>query len=149
MSKAQVYLKYLVSEGHKAHIDKDGDVIIEWDGITLILWAAEDDPMFFSLMVPNFWSIDSELERLYVYEAICRASRKIKVLEVFAERDKVSAALEMLILRPEDIAEVFPRCLNIINALRSSWDEIRAESMLEVPPRAYKLLKELEQLVQS
>lgn len=150
MSKAQVYLKYLQSEGYTARIDGDGDVLIEWDGLNLILFGAEDDPMFFSLMIPNFWSIDSELERLYVYEAICRASRRIKVMEVFAmSNNHVSAALEMLLMRPEDIAHVFPRCLQTIKLLQNTWKEIMEESAKEVAPRAYKLMMELKEIADA
>ncbi|MGE5559494.1 MAG: hypothetical protein ACM3XN_00350 [Chloroflexota bacterium] len=116
MKKADLFTRYLQQEGYMPKIDEDGDVVFKAEGLTYVLFAAEDDEEYFRLAIPNFWSIEDDEERLRVLNAAATVTAQMKVAKVQVIRDNVWASVEMLIDPIENFSKVFPRALRILQA---------------------------------
>jgi hypothetical protein len=97
MTKGEFYLQYLKDEGYKPTLDSDGDVLFKYEGGTYYIIANENDPMFFHVFYPNFWTIDKPEDLEKAYRAANEASRQTKVGKVYVNeaKNRVSAAVEV------------------------------------------------------
>lgn len=80
--------------------------------------------MFFRLVYPGFWPIESQAERIKVEKAALEATGGTKVAKVFTVDDNVWATLELFCASPEAVKPVFSRALS---ALRSAVNRFREE----------------------
>ena len=112
----QMYLDYLRQEGYEGKIDEDGDVLFKFEGGTYFVLIEEEDEMFFQIMFPSFWPIESEEEGAWVEKAAQLATRSTKVAKVYPQRDNVTASVELLCVPPEAFKAVFRRALRCIQA---------------------------------
>jgi hypothetical protein len=112
----QLYIGALEKEGYHAERDDDGDVRFRHEGHSYFLEVREDDPMFFRVVLPNFWDIDSPAERLRVIDAANLATGDTKVAKIFIVRESTWAACELFLPAQEDFAAILQRCLLAIRA---------------------------------
>ena len=128
--RAQMYVSYLREEGYAPEVDKDGDVMFKFEGGTYFVLVDEEDEMFFQIMYPSFWPIESEEERARVEKAAQLATRSTKVAKVYPQRDNVTASVELLCVPPEAFKAVFRRALRCIQAgvtkFRAAMSELDA-----------------------
>ena len=118
LTKAEVqemYSSYLADEGYRPHVDSDGDVVFKHESKTYFVAVREDDPDYFTIVLPNFWEIENERERLQVLIAADEANAKSKVAKVFIIKDNTWAAIELFLSEPEGFKGVFPRSLRAID----------------------------------
>ncbi|MCX8141017.1 MAG: hypothetical protein WHU94_15075 [Thermogemmata sp.] len=111
-----MYMRYLVEEGYMPRVDQDGDIIFKFEGGTYLIIIDDSDDEYFRLVFPNFWSIDSEEERMQVYIAATHATAETKVTKVYPVRDNVWASIEMFCSPPEVFKSVFRRSLGALRA---------------------------------
>lgn len=118
MRKVDLYTQYLQQEGFLPKVDEDGDVVFKAEGLTYVLFSAEDDEEYFRLAIPNFWGIEpgDEQDRMRVLAASASVTAQMKVAKVQVIRDKVWASVEMLIDPIENFTKVFPRSLRMLQA---------------------------------
>jgi hypothetical protein len=110
-----MYMQFLRQEGYSPSIDGDGDIVFKAEGRSYYIVVNDGDLLFFQLIYPNFWEIESERERAKVAAAASYANRMTKVAKVYlTNRDDTSIATEILIAQPEDFKKVFSRCLSSI-----------------------------------
>ena len=114
--RAQMYVSYLREDGYALEIDEDGDVMFKFEGGTYFVLVDEEDEMFFQIMFPSFWPIESEEEGARVEKAAQLATRITKVAKVYRQRDNVNASVELLCVPPEAFKAVFRRALRCIQA---------------------------------
>ncbi|HEY0663045.1 MAG TPA: hypothetical protein VGD18_00375 [Thiobacillaceae bacterium] len=118
VSKAELqrlYQAYLKEEGYKPVIDGDGDVGFKREGNNYFISVTEDDPEFFSVVLPNIWPIESDKERAQVLAAADASNAKSKVTKVFIVKDDVWVAVELFVKRPEDFKGVFDRAMSALD----------------------------------
>lgn len=129
MTKAELqelYVNYLTKEGYKPSIDSDGDVVFKKEGRTYFIAVRENDLEYFTIVLPNFWEIESERERLQVLISADAANAKSKVAKVFTIRDNTWAAIELFVSGPEDFEGIFTRSLRAIdNAVNNFVDKMK------------------------
>lgn len=113
---AALYADFLLNEGYRPEIDKDKDIVFKADGKTYLIILDESDPVFFRLLFPNFWSIDSEEERRKVVAATDYATSMTKVAKVFTVKNNASASVELFATSPEHVKGVFVRSMNALKA---------------------------------
>lgn len=124
--KAEMYREFLQGEGYAPKIDGDGDIIFKREGRTYVIIIDEKDEMFFRIVFPNFWSIDSEEERRKVYEAAVYATAETKVAKVFPVGDNVWATVELFCSPPVAFQLVFERSLGaVMSSVRVFTDKMR------------------------
>jgi hypothetical protein len=125
--RTRMYRDFLLREGYAPTVDRDGDVSFKYEGRTYYILAQDDDEMFFRLIYPNFWSIESESERAKVKAAALYANAQTKVVKVFPVEDNTWATIEMFFCPPEAFKAVFHRALRAlsagIEAFRSKMNE--------------------------
>lgn len=120
--RAEMYRSFLAEEGYAPKIDNDGDVLFKFEGGTYFIAVSEKDEVFFRIVFPNFWPIESEQERVRALLAAASATAETKVAKVFLVRDDTYASIEMFCSPPDTFKPVFRRCLN---ALRASVEHFR------------------------
>lgn len=130
---AETYRGILFEEGYSPRIDDDGDVVFKFEGRTHFIIINPDDPMFFNLVLPNFWPIESGEERMRVIQAAAEATSEMKVAKVYPRKENTWAGVEMFCSPPESVQPVLRRALE---ALRSTVDYfVRVmEAETEEPP---------------
>lgn len=124
MSLAAVYVRFLVGEGFDPQVDDAGDVLFQCDGNNYYLMVDDDDPGYFRLLFPDFWSIDSEAERQRALLAAAEVTAEIKVAKVYVIGDDTQAAAEMFLADPEDLGRVFDRALRALQGAVRRFCEI-------------------------
>jgi len=118
MSKTELqemYVDFLTEEGYKPSIDSDGDVVFKKEGRTYFIAVRESDLEYFTIVLPNFWEIENERERLQVLISADAANAKSKVAKVFTIKDNTWAAIEMFVNDPKDFEDLFARSLRAID----------------------------------
>lgn len=114
MTKATIYFDFLKEEGYLPHYDNDGDIIFKAEGISFLLFAAEDDPEYFRLTLPFFWTIESVEERQRVLQAAAMVNAEVKVVKLYVVEDHAWAGIEMLFEQPEQFKPVFGRAMRML-----------------------------------
>ena len=125
--RAQMYVSYLREDGYALEIDEDGDVMFKFEGGTYFVLVDEEDEMFFQIMFPSFWPIESEEEGARVEKAAQLATRITKVAKVYRQLDNVNASVELLCVPPEAFKAVFRRALGSIQAGVSNFRAAMSE----------------------
>lgn len=114
--RAQMYLSYLREEGYAPQIDQDGDVMFKFEGGKYYILIDAADEMYFRVIYPGFWPIQSEEERERVIRAAMEATASTKVAKVFPVGNDVWADAELLCQPPETFKLVIWRCIRSIRA---------------------------------
>jgi hypothetical protein len=120
--RAELYRQYLVEQGYAPRIDEDGDVAFKYEGGSYWIMVDDTDETFFRVIFPNFWSIDSEDERVKVTYAALHATERTKVAKVFIVGNNTWSSIEMFCSPPDVFKPVFSRSLR---ALQTSVDNFR------------------------
>ena len=121
---AKMYVDFLTKEGYHPELDKDGDVVFKSEGKTYLIIADENDPVYFRLIFPNFWAIESEPERQKVLVAADHASSRTKVAKVYTtQNNNVWASVEVFLAKPEEFSAIFQRSMNALQASIANFVE--------------------------
>ena len=110
------YIAALENQNYHAERDDDGDIRFRHEGHSYFIEVREDDPMFFRVVLPNFWDIDSPAERLRVLDAANLATGDTKIAKVFTVRDSTWAACELFLPAQDDFVPILQRCLLAIRS---------------------------------
>ena len=113
---AQMYLDYLRDEGYAPQIDQDGDVLFKYEGGKYYILIDEKDEMYFRVVYPGFWPIQSEVERGRVIKAAMEATASTKVAKVFPVGNDVWADAELICQPPDTFKLVIWRSIRSIRA---------------------------------
>lgn len=124
MALADTYREFLAEEGFEAELDEAGDVAFTLDGRSFWLMVDDDDPAYFRLLFPNFWSIDSETEHQRAMLAAAEVTAEIKVAKVYVLGDDTQASVEMFLAAPADLRPVFDRALRALQGAVRRFCEI-------------------------
>ena len=113
-------------------MDDDDDVRFKAEGRLYFIAIDDEDPQFFRLVFPNFWSIEDADERQKVLVAASHATMKTKVSKVFVVRDNVWASVELFVGQPVGVQPVFKRSLSALQAgVRAFAESMREQGLGE------------------
>ncbi|NWG19495.1 MAG: ester cyclase [Chloroflexi bacterium] len=116
MNKVDMYLDILADLGFRPERTSAGNVVFKAEGLTYCLYANESDPVYFQLVCPNFWAIETaeELQRaLYCASEISRDTKVAKAY-INPEETRVSAAVEMFVAELDHLRPIFTRALSAL-----------------------------------
>jgi hypothetical protein len=113
--RLQAYAAYLQGEGYKP-IVAEGMVSFKAEGRTYFVLVDADDSGYFQLVYPNFWTIESDVERRQALRCANEITRSFKVAKVYLRADEgdVWAAIELFLAHPKDFELIFPRALRAL-----------------------------------
>ena len=123
-----LYMDTLAEEGFRPKIDEDGDIIFKSEGRSLYIRLYADDTEYMQLVMPNFWKIESDEERVCATIAANHATRVTKVTKVFVTKENTCASIEMFLPSPDLFAKVINRS---VAALRNGAEHF-VEKMKEM-----------------
>jgi hypothetical protein len=116
MSKAdreQLYTDFLRTEGYLPELEKDEQVVFKKGNLTYVIVISEDAD-YFQIIVPPFWPIESEAERVQARMAAHVANAETKVAKVYFHEDDTWASVQMFCKPPESFKPVFGRCISVL-----------------------------------
>jgi len=111
MSQAEVYAEFLRAEGFRPVVDDAGDLVFKCEGRYYCVTVDDDDPLYFRLVFPNFWGLESEAERHWARIAAAEVTAEFKVVKVYPQHDDMQAATELFLAADGDFRLVFERCI--------------------------------------
>jgi hypothetical protein len=118
--RMKLYTDFLTSEGYRPEMADKELLRFMHEGKTYFITVDDNDPMYFRLVYPNFWSIDDDDERVKVFLAANTTNREVKCVKVYVneEGDDTWAAIEEFFDRehPENVRPVFTRTLRALQA---------------------------------
>ncbi len=129
--RAQVYFDMLSNEGFRPSYDSDGDIDFKYEGGSYVLIVGEE-PFYVRLLFPNFWTIESDEERVRALVEANEVSASTKVVKLNIIRDNMWAGVELFQPTPEAFAVVFERCLSVLRTGVS--DFVRRMREYDAPP---------------
>jgi hypothetical protein len=112
MKTIDLVKEYLAQEGYRYEIDNDGDVHFKYQGVNLFFTDSGNDSNFFRIIMPSIYDVDNN--RVKVLEAANTVTRDIKVLKAFLVGDHLWLSIEIFIDSTPELADFFPRCLDIL-----------------------------------
>lgn len=112
----QMYVEYLDVLGFSPTVDSDGDVQFRTKDRTYFIQVNDKDSEYFRIVLPNVWPIESDVERLMVYEAVNKANAQTKVAKLHTVGDNVWVGVELFVPTPEAFKAVFVRSLSAIDS---------------------------------
>lgn len=114
--RAKLYMDYLTEEGYSPKLDAQGDVAFKAEGKNYCICVDEKDDMYFQLLFPNFWKIESpaELERARVAANSATGMTKTAKIYVRSDNQNVEGVIEMFVVPPESFKPVFKRCMGAL-----------------------------------
>lgn len=77
-----LYRAYLEQEGFRPTQESEW-LSFKAEGRSYFIVADEDDPEYFQLIFPGFWSIDSDHARARAYQAANHATAATKVAKIY------------------------------------------------------------------
>lgn len=123
--RAQAYMAFLADEGFRPTLDADGDVVFKVEGYMYYI-SIEEDEEFFRLIFPNFWPLETEVERTRAEAIALRLTSRMKVVKVLPTERGVLATIEMFSPTPDSVFPIFQRSIQAIQgAVRAFVEEMR------------------------
>ena len=117
-----VCMEFLQEEGYRPSIDDDGDIMFKSQGSTLFICTYNDDDVYLKVMLPGFWSIESDQERAKVYYVANKVASEYKVAKVNVIKDNTYASCEIFISADDpQIKRIVGRLINILLGVRSDF----------------------------
>ena len=113
---AQRILEWLTARGYRAYLDRDGDVRFTVGTSSYAAAFDEKDPVFFRLVLADFWEIDTESERLHALAAAVAATAETKVAKIYLVDRSVWASVELFYDPPEQVVRVLERAMDALHA---------------------------------
>ena len=112
---------HLKEIGLMPKIDKDGDIVFQYQMLTFVIIASEGDEHFLRIAVPNIFEVDDN-NRVDVLEACNATSLRIKVAKAFiTPHDSVWLVTEQLLDQTPNYEDVIPRSLRILLDARNAF----------------------------
>ena len=114
-SLQDLYMGFLTQEGYQPQIDSDGDVAFKREGRNYFINIDAADPKFVRIVLPGFWVIKDESERLRALAAAEHATCTMKAAKVFTIKSRVWAAVDVSMEKPEDLKPLLGRSLILLD----------------------------------
>jgi hypothetical protein len=114
--RVQIFNTFLQHEGYNPRLDNDNDIVFKYEGKVYLIIFDEDDDLFFRIIFPNFWAIESQAEKALAEKAALSATANTKVAKVFPVNDNMWATIELFYAPAEDARAVFHRSMSALQA---------------------------------
>lgn len=85
--RAQIYYEWFDEEGYnpkepKADEDNDFSIILKKEGLSIVVYFHANDPAFVRFIVPNFFSLETDDEKINMYLAAEHVGRRCKLAKI-------------------------------------------------------------------
>jgi hypothetical protein len=124
MSTTKRVVDFLKQQGFCPEIDRDnGNVVFKYQMANFLFINNDEDEDFFQLIMPGIYDV-TEDNREVVLEAINKMNSSIKVVKGATIQDGVWLFFEILLDHTPEVADIFPRALQILQGARQHFYEI-------------------------
>ncbi len=126
-SMAAMVADFLRSEGYSPNVDKDYDITFKIEGKAYLIIPDPNDEMYFGILFPNFWPIESEAERAKVTISALKATADTKVAKIYPYKDNVIASIELFLSPYDSFKLVFNRSMSALRAAVTNFVNMMRE----------------------
>ncbi|WP_245557616.1 hypothetical protein [Deinococcus peraridilitoris] len=115
----------LTAEGFRVEESPDSGLSFKYEGSTYFLPDNHEDPQFFQLLLPNFWSLETEDEYGRALLACDALNRHAKLVKVHTVENDTWVSVEAIHADPRHFLQFLPRYLSYIqDAVRIFRDQM-------------------------
>ena len=108
-----MYTDFLRTEGYLPELELDEQVVFKKGNRFYVMVVAEDAD-YFQIIVPGFWPIENEAERVQARVAAHAANAETKVAKIYFYEDDTWASVQLFCIPPESFKPVFGRCISAL-----------------------------------
>ena len=119
MNPKELIINTLKRMNFSPEFDEDGDIKIHYQLKTIYIMNSDDEP-FVSMIFPQFYQIEPEMDGLTL--AICnKMTREMKLVKVFVDQsfENVSAACEFFYVNEESLENNIHKALTMLGVVRT------------------------------
>jgi hypothetical protein len=117
---ADALVELLALEGCHPSVGGQGEIRFVRNELHYVLILSRTDPEFVRLILPNFYAIGNDSERIVAHAAANVANATCKAAKIYVERDQTLAAIECFLASPTQFVPVLMRCAGALeHAARS------------------------------
>jgi len=109
--RTSMYTAYLKDEGFSSTVNQHDDIEFKFEGLTCVIDIDHRDGEFFQIIVPYFFRVDGEDERVLVLAAANSARANIKVAKIMVVGDDTWASIETFLATHDAFKPVFRHSL--------------------------------------
>jgi len=109
--KATLLFNFLTEQGYRPIATQTQDITFKREGKNYIILLMEDDPMYFRLIFPNFYTVSTPDDRARALEAASHCNNRVKVAKTQLTENNVWASTELFLPNLNDLNVVFERCI--------------------------------------
>jgi hypothetical protein len=129
--QATAFVAFLTEQGYAPKIEGESIVAFMFEGNKYYILPS-DDPEYFRLAYPNFWSIESPEEKLMAMMVASEVNGSVKVAKVYTVEENVWASTELFCDPLDNYKTVFKRSLRALRAAVERFAEgMKAETASE------------------
>jgi hypothetical protein len=134
MTKTELFLEYLTTEGYRPSLDEDQDITFKHERINYILFPNEKDDTFFRLMIPFFWELETPEETERATKVMMKLNADYKAAKFYVMQNDVCVAAEAFYAKPEDVKPLLGRYIDLLaSAMREFRQLMRDEPAPSTP----------------
>lgn len=122
-------LSILKNEGYLPSIDDDGDILVKVQGLAFYVMASDTDDMYLRVLLPSFWSLDSEQEFAKAHFVANKLNKEYKVGKIFLSKDNTYASCELFINKDDVyLNKILLRLFQLLFSMRKDFaDEMNGK----------------------
>lgn len=114
------FVELLALEGCHPSVGDQGEIRFVRNQVHYILILSRTDPEYVRLILPSFYAIGDDSERIVAHAAANLANATCKAAKICVERDQTFAAIECFLASPTQFVPVLMRCAGALeHAARS------------------------------
>ncbi len=136
MTKTEIYLEFLNTEGYRPALDEDQDITFKHERINYILFPNEKDETFFRLMIPFFWELETPEENERASKVMMKLNADYKAAKFYVMQNDVCVAAEAFYSKPEDVKPLIGRYIDLLASAMREFRQLMREEAPPAPPLA-------------
>ncbi|MCM2130105.1 hypothetical protein [Larsenimonas rhizosphaerae] len=117
----QTYLDYL-DETTEVEVVEDHAARLTNDGVDFMLIAAEDEPSFFQLLLPNAWPTGTDDQALML-EAANEVMNTLKAVKIVLMEDTVHLSVEQFVSGPDQGGQLLEGLIELLKSAAAELHE--------------------------
>lgn len=106
---ADALVELLALEGCHPSVGDPGEIRFVRNELHFMLVLSRTDPEFVRLILPNFYAIGDDSERIVAHAAANIANATCKAAKIYVERDQTLATIECFLASPAQLVPVLMR----------------------------------------
>jgi hypothetical protein len=116
MKQQTMILEFLKENGFMPKAITENELIFKSEGKTFLIITDDRDTQYLRIVLPNFWSIDSNHEEKLARETALLITKRKKATKIIIEDTIVSAVVEIFLNEPKAFDNIIIRSARVLKS---------------------------------